>query len=178
MTTGAWAQVNPTALTSPCTGTQGANLFPAGDFGSGATLIGAAVSAVPSAYTYTPQASLQPGYYTRTQNTNAAPCWFSHIADNSGTSTGYFLFIDALETPAGTYNPIYTETISGFIPNTTYNFSADIANMYVPCAGSSCCANAATSFPRLQFSVNGVVLYTMPAALTQAQAGQWLTQTF
>ena len=98
MTTGAWAQTtaDPVALTSVCTGTQGANLFPDGDFGTGVPNNAPnAPSGVPSSdYTYATVNSLQPSYYTATKSTVGAPCWFAQVTEPTNAG-GYFLFIDA-----------------------------------------------------------------------------------
>ena len=64
------------------------------------------------------------GGMIRTPNPNLA--WWDYIEDNGPESNGYMMIVNA------SYEPgiFYQETITGLCPNTTYEFSTDVINLW------------------------------------------------
>lgn len=152
-----------------CTGLQGPSAFQFGTFGSGNSISGGPIPAV-TGYNYDPN-NLSPGDYAVVNSTsviNTNQPHFCNVVDNDPKeANGYFLFIDATIQP-GVWQELYKEPVTNLCPNTTYNFTADIINMYIP--------TPAASYPRLRFMINNQVMYTMEDSL--ALSCVWQTKGF
>ncbi|HEY2722831.1 MAG TPA: gliding motility-associated C-terminal domain-containing protein, partial [Chitinophagaceae bacterium] len=131
------------AMSQTCTGTLGNPVFSI-DFGAGAGP-GGPTALVPKDYQSTSQNCPAQGYYTLANST--ASCFNNdwHIVPSDHTHTasnGYFLMLNL---KPGT-SDIFTDTIKGLCPNTTFNVSAWALNLVNPPA----CADPD---PKLTFTV-------------------------
>jgi gliding motility-associated-like protein len=111
-----------------CTGTLGDNIFPEGDFGTGAANLLSPNPNIAPGYIYTFNVPPQDGEYVITNNTNSwsglYPSWLG-IGDNSSDPNGYMMVVNASNAPG----LFYQQTVSGLCENTLYEFSADIINL-------------------------------------------------
>jgi hypothetical protein len=150
-----------------CSGSLGDNIFLDGDFGSGVEPTKLIDPKIAPGYNYT--TSVPPdGSYTITKNTgNLAGLYGSwlRVGDNSGTSDGYYMVVNA------SFNPgiFYEKTIDGLCGNTTYEFSADIINLIIQNP------NPPHSDPNVNFLLDDVVKYTSGNI---AKTGKWNTYGF
>ncbi|MCB9291063.1 MAG: gliding motility-associated C-terminal domain-containing protein [Lewinellaceae bacterium] len=111
-----------------CTGNLGANIFDAGDFGSGTSNIIQTDPGIAPGYIYTFSPPPQDGYYTITNNTGAWSglfgTWLS-IRDNSSNPNGYMMVVNA----SYSTGVFYEQAVDGLCENTLYEFSADVINL-------------------------------------------------
>ncbi|MCB0564657.1 MAG: gliding motility-associated C-terminal domain-containing protein [Phaeodactylibacter sp.] len=135
-----------------CTGNLGANIFDAGDFGSGTTNLITSDPGIAPGYTYTLSPPPQDGFYTITNNTGAwgglYGTWL-RTRDNSTDPNGYMMVVNASYS-AGIF---YEQTVDGLCENTLYEFSADILNLI-----QSGTANHIK--PNVSFLINDEVRYS------------------
>jgi gliding motility-associated-like protein len=128
-------------------------------FGAGANP-GPPFPAASLAYSYVGGDCPQDGSYTvrnSTFNCNGNT-WHNISSDHTGDRNGYFMLINA------SYNPgdFYLDTVKGLCANTTYRFSAWIANVLVPSACNSAGIHPNITF-RIESTAGGV-----PLALIQS----------
>ena len=125
-------------------------------FGSG-TNPGAPLSAATTAYQYKNGDCPPDGFYTIITNTNSCfgNTWHTITADHTGNNTnGYFMLVNAKIEPIA----FFIDTVRGLCSNTTFQFSAWIANVLKP---SACNSNGIQ--PNITFSIeklDGTVLQT------------------
>ncbi|MCB9036503.1 MAG: gliding motility-associated C-terminal domain-containing protein [Lewinellaceae bacterium] len=111
-----------------CTGNLGANIFDAGDFGSGTTNLILSDPGIAPGYIYTLSPPPQDGFYTITNNTGAWSGLFGtwlQIRDNSSDPLGYMMVVNA----SYSTGIFYEQTVDGLCENTLYEFSADVINL-------------------------------------------------
>jgi hypothetical protein len=150
-----------------CNGSLGDNIFVDGDFGRGQSPTVAIDPMIAPNYRYSTSVP-RDGEYSVTQNTgNLAGLYGSwlRVPDNSGTSDGYYMVVNASFSPG----IFYEKTIDNLCGNTTYEFSADIINLILPNA------NPPHSDPNVNFLLDDVVKYgTGDVPKTQ----KWITYGF
>jgi gliding motility-associated-like protein len=137
-----------------CTGSLGDPIVRS-TFGSGANPGPRLASAAPG-YTY--QASDCPGDGLYSVRNNTAGCfsstWHSVASDHSGDPNGYFLLVNASNSPGD----FYVDTVYGLCSGTTYEFAAWVLNVLKP---ASCNGNGIQ--PNITFRIertDGTVLGT------------------
>ncbi len=111
-----------------CEGNLGANIFEAGDFGSGTDNVVATNPGIAPGYLYDRTTPPNDGDYVLSNNTaswtNNYETWLD-IPDNSPDPNGYMMVVNASFEPG----LFYDQTIEGLCENTLYEFSADVINM-------------------------------------------------
>jgi gliding motility-associated-like protein len=112
-----------------CEGQLGENIFLAGDFGSGADNVLAVDPEVAPGFSYSQFPPPIDGAYTVTNNTGnwagIFPAWIE-MGDNSPDPQGYMMVVNASFEPG----LFYEQRVDGLCEGNTYQFSADIINMY------------------------------------------------
>lgn len=112
---------------SECTGQLGDNIFPNGDFGSGAPNILPVNPGIAPGYIYTTSPPPNDGRYTITNNTapwgSFAGNWIN-IQDNGPEPNGYMMVVNASIAPG-----LFYEKTVDVCENTLYEFSIDVINM-------------------------------------------------
>jgi gliding motility-associated-like protein len=134
-----------------CKGSVGDNIFPDGDFGSGAANIFPTDPGIAAGYRYAFSAPPNDGSYTITNNTTpwggfAAIDWID-IKDNSSDPNGYMMVVNASFEPG-----LFYERTVPVCGNTNYEFSADVISMNDPRLGAS-----RFIAPNISFLINGTV---------------------
>lgn len=134
-----------------CNGSLGDNIFLDGDFGKAGNPIFQTNPMIAPGYAYSTGLVIDGAYsiVTSTANwSNLYPSWVK-TGDNSGTSNGYMMVVNA------SYNPgvFYEKIITGLCGNTTYEFSADIINLILVGWQNHIDPNVA-------FSLDGAIKYT------------------
>lgn len=141
------------AIGQSCSGSVGDNIFPDGDFGSGASNILQTDPRLAPGYTYQFNPPPDDGFYTITNNTTpwgsfAASTWIN-IGDNSSDPNGYMMVVNAAQAPGLFYQK--QVTVCG---NTNYEFSADVISMNIPGSLPNLIA------PNISFLINGEEVYS------------------
>jgi large repetitive protein len=138
-----------------CTTPLGPNLFPNGNFGTGTSQVGPPLPSTETEYGYTSITCNAPddGLYSIVRNTECNgignggqifSSWDIITEDRTpGDVNGYMMLVNA----AFAENIAFEKTITNLCPNTEYQFSAYVRNIY-PVAG--------TIFPNLTFQMNGI----------------------
>jgi CHU_C Type IX secretion signal domain len=122
--------------TTTCNGVLGENIFPDGDFGSGtAPLLEANPGFAPGYQFAGLSAPPIDGFFVITNNTAswgsfAASRWIN-INDNSGTTNGYMMVVNAAFSPG-----VFYEKQVPVCANTLYEMSVDVISMMEPVYGS------------------------------------------
>jgi gliding motility-associated-like protein len=130
-----------------CTGTMGAPAFN-DDFGSGIPLYGAPLPAGITGYTYLAAVPLN-GTYAISKNANPSSTFgYVNDHDHTGILNGYMMVVNADYPPA----EVYRKHVIGLCPNTTYVFSAFLANNNTPGAVSGICG-ASYIYANVKFQV-------------------------
>lgn len=120
-----------------CQENLGPNLYPNGDFGSGASPFGAELPTGRTTYNFQDQTWPNDGFYAILNNWDTDvcegffpfPCWQLPIKDNSNNPQGYAMVINATE---GATEIFYQHNLSGFCEGATYQLSVDIKNLNNP----------------------------------------------
>jgi hypothetical protein len=150
-----------------CNGSLGENIFLDGDFGSGLSPTIPIDPKIAPNYRYTTSVP-NDGEYSVTKNTGNLAGLFSSwlkVPDNSGTSDGYYMVVNASFSPG----IFYEKTIDNLCGNTTYEFSADIINLIMPNP------TPPHSDPNVNFLIDDVAKYgTGEVPKTQ----KWITYGF
>ena len=137
---------------SLCTGSLGENIFEEGDFGSGIANVLNEDPQLAPGYTYQTFPPPQDGLYTITNNTSTwgsfANTFWINIEDNSSDPNGYMMVINASDLPG----VFFEKTIEDLCENTTYQFSADIINLFIPGQNGN--------LPNVDFLLDGTVQYS------------------
>lgn len=141
------------AIGQTCSGSVGDNIFPDGDFGTGAANILQADPQLAPGYRYTFNPPPDDGFYTITNNTTswgsfAASDWIN-IGDNSADPNGYMMVVNASFSPGLFYEK--TVPVCG---NTNYEFSADVITLNDPARGLN------FILPNISFLINGEVRFS------------------
>jgi gliding motility-associated-like protein len=143
-------------------------------FGAG-TNPGAALAAATTAYQYKNGDCPSDGFYTVTTNTNSCfgNTWHTITSDHTGNTDGYFMLVNASIQPSA----FFIDTVRGLCSNTTFQFSAWIANVLKP---SACGSNGIQ--PNITFSIeklDGTVLQTSNTGnITSNASPQWEPKAF
>ncbi|HMQ46076.1 MAG TPA: gliding motility-associated C-terminal domain-containing protein [Saprospiraceae bacterium] len=150
-----------------CSGNLGINIFDSGDFGFGIPNVLPTNPNIAPGYNYTTSVPPNDGSYTLTKNTglwpNNFPTWLD-VMDNSGTSDGYMMVVNASYTPGDFYEQI----VDDLCENTLYVFTADIINMIQS-------GVAGHIEPNVSFLINDQVRYTTGNI---PQNATWITYGF
>ena len=143
---------NLQAQNNLCNGSLGENIFTDGDFGSGLPNVVINDPGLAPGYTYQPSPPPQDGLYTITNNTtnwgSFASTFWINIGDNSSDPQGYMMVVNASNLPG----IFYQKTIDDLCENTTYQFSADIINLFIPGQNGN--------LPNVDFLLDGAVQYS------------------
>ncbi|MBS1634568.1 MAG: gliding motility-associated C-terminal domain-containing protein [Bacteroidetes bacterium] len=118
-----------------CTGSLGAPVF-LEDFGSGSALYGPALPAGVTNYIY--QTGNPPnGTYviSNVSNPSGVNLGYVNDYDHSGTTTGYMMVVNSDYPPS----EVYRKHVTGLCQNTTYVFSAYLANNNTPSTPTTVC---------------------------------------
>ena len=137
------------------------NLFPNGDFGSGASTTGPVLPTDVTTYGYTLPSCNAPndGFYTivNTTDCNGASAggnifgtWLISDDHTIGDIGGYMMVVNASHNP----DIVVQKTITNLCPNTQYNFTAYVKNLINPAFYST------HIYPNLNFMIDGVIQYT------------------
>lgn len=129
-----WTGSQNSAIAQDCSGKKGENTFEEGSFGSGTANIPATDPKIAPGYEYKSQGEVNDGSYTITNDMTQWKWpfpfenifgWFLVAADNSGSSNGYFIVVNA------SYEPgiFYEKRVDGLCEDTWYEFSVDIHNL-------------------------------------------------
>jgi gliding motility-associated-like protein len=144
-------------------------------FGAGSNP-GAPLSAATTAYQYKNGDCPPDGFYTVITNTNSCfgNTWHTITADHTGNNAnGYFMLVNAKVEPSA----FFIDTVRGLCSNTTFQFSAWIANVLKP---SACGSNGIQ--PNITFSIeklDGTVLQTSNTGNISSNAfPQWEPKAF
>ncbi len=131
--------INCVATPTPlCSGTLGAPVF-FEDFSSGATLYGPALPSGVTNYTYL-QGIPNNGTYVIASSSNPSGTNAGYVNDNqdhTGNTNGYMMVVNS-DYPA---SEVYRKHVTGLCQNTTYVFSAYLANNNSPDAVTNVCAS-------------------------------------
>ena len=134
-----------------CGGTLGANIFLAGDFGSGSPAIYPEDPNLAPGFLYTTTTPPTDGTYILTNDMSKWPyhwpTWLQ-IGDNSDDPNGYMMVVNASETPG----IFYEQVIDHLCENTLYEFSADAINLMRK--------NMGGILPDISFYINDLLQYT------------------
>lgn len=141
------------AIGQTCSGSVGDNIFPDGDFGSGAANILQNDPNLAPGYRYQFNPPPDDGFYTISNNTTfwgsfAAQHWIN-IGDNSSDPNGYMMVVNASYSPGLFYEK--TVRVCG---NTNYEFSADVISLNDPAVSPDYIA------PNISFLINGKVKFS------------------
>jgi hypothetical protein len=152
---------------STCAGSLGENIFPNGDFGSGVPNILPNNPGIAPGYSYVTNPPPNDGSYTSTNNTTtwgsyASDRWIN-IYDNSGTTTGYMMVVNAAYEPG-----LFYEKTVAVCENTLYEFSADMINLIEPNVSNHILPNVAFLIDGQEVCASGNV----------AQDATWKTYRF
>lgn len=150
-----------------CSGNLGINIFDSGDFGFGIPNVLPTNPNIAPGYNYTTAVPPNDGYYTITKNTGLWPTNFQtwlDVSDNSGTSDGYMMVVNASYTPG----VFYEQIVDDLCENTLYVFSADIINIVQA-------AVAGHIAPNVSFLIDDEVRYTTGNI---PQNATWITYGF
>jgi gliding motility-associated-like protein len=150
-----------------CGGNLGENIFTDGDFGSGTAVVQLTDPMIAPGYQYTTDTPPGDGYYTLTRNIGDWPWVYGtwlEIGDNSGSSSGYTMVVNASFQPG----LFYEQLVEGLCENTLYVFTADVINLIKPSVADHI-------KPNVSFLIDDVAFYTTGAI---AQDAQWNTYGF
>lgn len=141
-----------TSIGALCTGNQGANGFPNGDFGSGPDNVLPFDPGYAPGYSYEFNPPPDDGTYTITNNTApwgsfATDSWIN-IYNNSPDTNGYMMVVNASPEPG----VFYEQTIP-VCENTLYEFSCDVISMNWPIFIGT------LAEPNISFVIDGVEVY-------------------
>ncbi|MEZ4941658.1 MAG: gliding motility-associated C-terminal domain-containing protein [Saprospiraceae bacterium] len=141
-----------TSIGALCTGNQGANGFPNGDFGSGPDNVLPFDPGYAPGYVYEFNPPPNDGTYTITNNTApwggfAADSWIN-IFNNSPDTNGYMMVVNASPEPG----LFYEQTIP-VCENTLYEFSCDVISMNWPIFIGT------LAEPNISFVIDGVEVF-------------------
>ena len=141
-----------TTIGDLCTGNQGANGFPNGDFGSGPDNVLPFDPGLAPSYVYEFNPPPDDGTYTITNNTTnwgsfAAFSWIN-IYDNSPDTNGYMMVVNASPEPG----LFYEQTIP-VCENTLYEFSCDVISLNWPIFIGT------LAEPNISFLIDGVEVF-------------------
>ncbi len=132
--------INCTPTSTPiCSGTLGAPVF-FEDFGSGASLYGPALPPGVTNYTYL-QGVPNNGTYVIASSSNPSGTNAGYVNDNqdhTGNANGYMMVVNS-DYPA---SEVYRKHVTGLCQNTTYVFSAYLANNNSPDAVTNVCGSS------------------------------------
>ena len=138
-----------------CSGTLGAPVFNE-DFGAGSALYGPALPTSVTGYTHLNGVPINGSYAI---SNTGDPSGVGYVPDNdhTGNPNGYMMVVNA---DYGS-TEVYRKQITGLCPNTTYVFSAYLANNNTPASVIANCG-ASYIFPNVKFRVE------FPASVIQA----------
>ncbi|MBK6980032.1 MAG: hypothetical protein IPH28_25520 [Cytophagaceae bacterium] len=134
------------------------NLFPNGDFGSGATVAGPVLGTNVTGYGYSLPSCNAPndGFYSIANTTDcngASPggnifgTWIISEDHTTGDTGGYMMVVNASHNP----DVVVEQTILNLCPNTQYNFTAYVRNLIDPAYYST------HIYPNFSFLIDGVI---------------------
>ena len=134
-------------------------------FGSGSNP-GAALQAATTGYNFTANDCPPDGSYTVRNNTTACNgnTWHTLNADHTGNANGYFMLINASNSPSD----FYVDTVRNLCPNSTYEFAAWIINVL---NASGCGGNG--NRPFITFTIektDGTLIYSFNTGNIQISA--------
>ncbi|MEM1357424.1 MAG: gliding motility-associated C-terminal domain-containing protein [Bacteroidota bacterium] len=133
-----------------CSGNLGENIFTEGDFGSGAANIPPNDPMIAPGFIYQRNPPPNDGFYTITNDmrpwNNPWGDWRA-FPDNSNDPQGYMMVVNAAFAPG----LFYEQRVDGLCENTSYQFSADITNIYF--------RNRNGILPNVSFLLDGEVVF-------------------
>lgn len=138
-------------LAQRCNGNLGENIFTEGDFGSGAANIPVNDPMIAPGFIYQRNPPPNDGFYTITNDmrlwNNPWGDWRA-FPDNSNDPQGYMMVVNAAFAPG----LFYEQQVDDLCENTSYQFSADITNIYF--------RNRNGILPNVSFLLDGEVVLT------------------
>jgi gliding motility-associated-like protein/uncharacterized repeat protein (TIGR01451 family) len=161
------SDVTPVSLGSAtsffCKGISGPNLIANGDFGSGTSNVGPALSAGVTDYVYSATDLSAEGSYSIVRNVVPLKSDWTITSDHTGNTNGYYMAVNANNNP----DIFFKQTISGLCLNTTYEFSLWVRNQHY--------IFTKTNKPLIEFLIDGVTAFT---ATPVPENNQWTKQGF
>ncbi len=123
--------------TQLCSGNLGAPTY-SNNFGSGAALYGPALPAGQTQYPYVTGSPPNGSYVISNTADPSGIVGYLPIGDHTGNPNGYMMVVNADYPP----DTVYTATVTGLCPNTTYVFSSYVANNNTQAAAVTNCGGS------------------------------------